>query len=83
MASPIYGRIITLDFRSGDPNKFPTRYQNGANDPAAFNGFSGINSKTYNKDHHKPGYSLRYEQYMGDECKAVDLNLIGEYEDLK
>ena len=73
---------MTLDFRSGDPLKFPTRYQNGANDPAALNGFSGINSKSFNKDHHSPGYSIRYEQYSGDECKSVDLSLIGKYDNL-
>ena len=82
VSSPIYGRLIIIDFRSGDPLKFPTRYQNGANDPAALNGFSGVNSRKYNQEHHKPGYSIRYEQYMGNECKAVDLSLIGEYENL-
>ena len=82
VSSPIYGRLITIDFRSGNPLKFPTRYQNGANDPAALNGFSGVSSSTYNPEHHKPGYSIRYEQYMGNECKSVDLNLIGEYENL-
>ena len=83
VSSPIYGRLITIDFRSGDPLKFPTRHQNGANDPAALNGFSGTNSRIlYNPEHHKTGYSIRYEQYMGDECKSVDLSLMGEYEDL-
>ena len=78
--SPIYGRLIALDFRSGDPLKFPTRHQNGANDPAALNGFSGTSSPAYNPAHHKPGYSIRYEQYSGHECKVADLSLIGEYD---
>ena len=62
--------------------KFPTRYQNGANDPAELNGFSGVSSKLYNPEHHKPGYSIRYEQYMGNECKPADLSLLGEYDNL-
>ena len=36
----------------------------------------------FNEDHHKPGYSIRYEQYMGNECKSVDLSLIGKYENI-
>lgn len=83
VSSPIYGRLITIDFRSGDPIKFPTRHQNGAHDPAALNGFSGISStQIYNQEHHKPGYSIRYEQYLGNECKPADLSLIGEYDNL-
>ena len=83
VSSPIYGRLITLDFRSGDPLKFKTRYQNGANDPMALNGFSGLGTSAYNPDHHKPGYSIRYEQYTGDQCEPVDLSLIGVYENVK
>ena len=82
VSSPIYGRLVVLDFRSGNPKTFPTRHQNGANDPAALNGFSGTTSSSYNPIHHKPGYSLRYEQYVGPECKPADLSLIGQYENL-
>ena len=80
VAAPILGRLFTFDVRTGDPIKFPTRFQNGANDPAAAIGFSGVNSDPYIEAHHTPGFNLRYEQLSDSElCPEVSKGKIGKY----
>jgi hypothetical protein len=69
VSAPIFNRLITLDFRSGDPNLLP-----------ALN-YAGFPANTaFNLGQHMPGFRISFKQIIGgSHCPAAELSLLGKY----
>ena len=78
VTAPILGRLYTLDVRTGDPAKYPTRHQDGAGEAGGL--FTGLSKSQFNPPHHAPGFRVKFDQLSSpDLCPIVSMSKIGVY----